>query len=99
LHKTTSPSITRLIRNGEWCHQCDLELPEPVRSPTIQIRVLSAIRGGQMNLTGIPSDIILGRLSEERCPGCGAFMTAKMIEAQMMPDVPIKPFDPGPGFD
>ena len=99
LHKTTSPSITRLIRNGEWCHHCDLELPEPVRSPTIQILVLRAIREGRMNLTGLNTDVILGRLQDQRCPACGALMTDRMIEAQMMPDVPIQPFDPGPGFD
>lgn len=95
LHKTTSPSITRLIRNGEWCHHCDLELPEPVRSPTIQILVLRAIREGRMNLTGLHTDVILGRLKDQRCPACGALMTDKMIELQMMPDVPIQPFDPG----
>lgn len=98
LHKTTSPSITRLIRNGEWCHLCDLELPEPVRSPTIQILVLRAIRDGRMNLRGVPTDVILGRLKDQRCPACGALMTPRMIDLQMMPDIPIEPFDPGPGF-
>lgn len=99
LHKTTSPSITRLIRNGEWCHHCDLELPEPVRSRTIEASVLRAVREGKMNLSPLSWSVIAGRLGEERCPACGAVMTAKMIDLQMMPDVPIQPFDPGPGFD
>lgn len=99
LHKTTSPSVTHLIRNGEWCHHCDLELPEPIRSSTIVSAVQKAIAKGEMNLLGIPLNIVNGRLRDQRCPACGALMTPKMIEAQMMPDVPIPSFDPGPGFD
>ena len=99
LHKTTSPSITRLIRNGEWCHHCDLELPEPVRSSTIETSILSAVRDGHMNLSGLPWSVIAGRLRDERCPACGAVMSQRMIDLQLMPDVKVESFDPGPGFD
>lgn len=95
LHKTTSPSITRLIRRGEWCYQCDLELPEPIHSETIQASVLRAIMEGAMRLDPIPWDIIGGRLRDQRCPACGALLTEKMIDAQMLPDIVVPEFDPG----
>lgn len=80
-NKVVSHSIGRLIRNGEWCHRCDLELPEPIRSGTIESTVLRACREGQMNLADLPWSLIAGRLNEQRCPGCGALMTEKMITA------------------
>lgn len=79
-NKVVSPSIGRLIQRGEWCHRCDLELPEPVSSPTIESNVLRAVRDGQMNLVGLPWSLIAGRLQEQRCPACGSLMTPKMIE-------------------
>lgn len=81
--KDVSNSIARLIRRGEWCHRCDLELPEPISSDTIEANVLRAIRDGQMNLGGTPWSLVAGRLGEQRCPACGALMTEKMIDHQM----------------
>lgn len=98
LHKTTSPSITRLIRNGEWCYECDLELPESIRSQTIEATVLRAVREGKMNLAGLPWSVIAGRLQQECCPGCGALLSERMISIQILPDVKVESFDPGRGF-
>src|ERR1700738_4519433 len=95
LHKTTSPSITRLIRRGEWCYECDLELPEPIRAATIEASVLRAISEDKMRLDPIPWGVISGRLRDQRCPACGALLTPRMIELQMLPDVPVAAFDPG----
>ena len=82
--KDVSPSISRLIRRGEWCYQCDLELPEPIHSSTIQVTVLRALAEEAMNLRGIPLDVILGRLKDQRCPCCGALLTEKMIDTQII---------------
>lgn len=82
--KDVSNSIAKLIRTGEWCHRCDLELPEPISSQTIEASVLRATRTGQMNLTGMPWSLIAGRLNDQRCPSCAALMTPKMIDRQMI---------------
>lgn len=79
-NKVVSRSIGRLIEQGEWCHRCDLELPEPIRSDTIEASILRAARAGQMNLRDIPWSTVAGRLSEQRCPACGSLMTEKMIK-------------------
>lgn len=80
-NKVVSRSIGRLIEQGEWCHRCDLELPEPIRSTTIESTVLRAVREGKINMPGVPWSLIAGRLNEQRCPSCGALMTEKMIRA------------------
>lgn len=79
-NKVVSRSIGRLIEQGEWCHRCDLELPEPIRSATIESTVLRAVREGQINLPGMSWSLIAGRLGEQRCPSCGTLMTEKMIQ-------------------
>lgn len=82
--KDVSTSIARLIRRGEWCYECDLELPEPIHSSTIVETVTKAIDEGLMNLTGLPADVIAGRLKDQRCPCCGALLTPKMIDLQLV---------------
>lgn len=85
-NKVVSPSIGKLIRTLEWCEKCDLELPEPIDSQTIEASVLKAVRRGQMNLTGMSWSLIAGRLKESRCPSCGAFVTHKMVDTQLQVD-------------
>lgn len=82
--KDVSASIARLIRRGEWCYECDLELPEPISSDTIVDTVLKAIDEDLINLRGMPLDIIRGRLKDQRCPCCGALLTEKMIDLQLI---------------
>lgn len=82
--KDVSPSIYRLMRNGEWCPRCDLELPEPISSQTIESTVLRAVRRGEINLAGMPWSMIAGRLNEQRCPACGALMTEKMLDQELI---------------
>lgn len=82
--KDVSASIARLIRRGEWCYECDLELPEPIHSATIVESVTKALDDGLINLTGMPRDMIIGRLKDQRCPCCGALLTEKMIDLQLV---------------
>lgn len=82
--KDVSTSIARLIRRGEWCYECDLELPEPVYSSTIVETVLRAIDEDLINLRGMPIEVIKGRLRDQRCPCCGALLTQKMINLQLV---------------
>lgn len=91
-NKVVSPSIGKLIRSLEWCEKCDLELPEPITSRTIEAAVLKAVRRGQMNLTGMSWSLIAGRLSESRCPSCGAYMTEKMVDSQLQVDTQKDPY-------
>ena len=85
-HKVVSNSIANLIRRGEWCHRCDLELPDRIDSGIIETLVLRAVRDGQMNLAGMPWSMIAARLQEQRCPACGAVLTQKMISEVLRHD-------------
>lgn len=82
--KDVSNSIMDLIKRGEWCAKCDLELPGPISDPTIEAQVLATVSGGAMNLHPLPWDVISGRLRDQRCPACGAYMTEKMIEREIV---------------
>lgn len=82
--KDVSTSIARLIRRGEWCYECDLELPEPIHAATIVETVTAAIESGAINLRGFPPQMIEDRLRDQRCPACGALLTPKMIDAQLI---------------
>lgn len=91
-NKVVSPSIGKLIRTLEWCEKCDLELPEPITSQTIEASMLRAVRRGQINLVGMPWSLIAGRLRESRCPCCGAFMTERMVDSQLHVDTQKDPY-------
>lgn len=95
-HKRVSRGIARLIQTLEWCYRCDLELPEPMGSRTLEKSVMRAMHEGKMNFADYPWHMIRDRIRDQRCPSCGALMTPEMVrlELHMGDDMP-KGFEKG----